>query len=135
MAENLKPYLDLILKQRDWSWALIGILYLVLSMTLRGWFLNPLVHRSKDLEKKYHHELKKIYLEQSVWGWILFLASFLIVILLWNTALHFPITVKQAFLVLAPGVCPVLSIIFPLIAFGMAAILTLKRATQTQRDL
>ena len=135
MGNSLKPYLDLILTQRDWSWAVIGIVYLVVALTIRGWFLNPVVHRSKDLEKKYCHELKKVYLEQSVWGWLLFLASFLIVILLWNTALHFPVTVRQALFALAAIACFVLSVIFHLIAFGMAAVLTLKKATQTQLDL
>ena len=135
MGEHLKPYFDLILTQRDWSWAVVGIVYLIIALTIRGWFLNPLVRRSKDLEKKYYHDLKKVYLEKSVWGWLLFLISFLIVVFLWHTTIAFPITIPQAALALVTIICFVLSVIFHLIAFGIAATTTLKRATQTQLDL
>ena len=134
MAEALKPYFDLILDQRDWSWAVIGLFYLLAALVIRSWFLNPLVRRAKDLDRKVYRELTKIYLKQSVWGWLSFLSSFLIVVVLWSTATAFPITLKQALLVLAALCGFVLSIILHGIAFGTAALLVLKRVTQSQRD-
>ena len=136
MKEFLKPYLDAVLQGRDWSWTLVGLIYLIAGLIIRSWFLKPVVRRAKELDKKVYRQVKGEYLSRSVWGWLFFLITFMILVGLWNSSSGFPITEKQALLALAALASFILSIIFHLGAFAAAAIVTLKKVTGTaQRDL
>ena len=135
MDESLKATLEAILKERSWSWTVIGIAYLITGLTVRGWFLRPLIRRSKELHRKVYRHLKGAYLQRSVWGWIFFMLSFVIVVMLWNVAATFPITLEEAEAALAALVSFILSIIFHLEAFGMAAVATLKQVTEKEKGL
>jgi lysylphosphatidylglycerol synthetase-like protein (DUF2156 family) len=96
MDESLKTTIEAILKERSWSWAIIGIAYLIVGLTVRSWFLRPLTRRAKQLDRKVYRHLKGAYLQRSLWGWVFFMLSFVIVIMLWNVAARSPSSAGSA---------------------------------------
>lgn len=133
MTEPLKNYMDVVLTQRDWSWAIIGIAYLIIALSIRSWFTSPLVRRVKDLDKKQAREIKKIYLENSIFGWFFFIIPFFIITWLWYNQLHLPMSVQEALILLGAFASFVLSIIAHIIAFGLAAMSVLKKFTDSNK--
>lgn len=134
MEEYIQVFFDHVMQERAWSWTVIGIAYLIAGLTIRGWFVGPVVRRSKNLNRKHYHDFKSAYLKRSIWGWLFFITSFLTVIGLWNTIITLPMTVKQALAILGAMVCFVFSIIFHLTAYGVAAIDTLKHAGEAEKE-
>ena len=132
---NLTNLWNTILTQRTWSWALIGIGYLLVFLLVRSLFLHSLVRRARALNSKWYHEIKKVYMKKCIAGWILFLGSFLILILFWQTA-----NLKQASLY-EVGIIflIILSVLFAimshLIAFGTSVIHVLKQIENNQMTL
>lgn len=137
MTTTLKSYLDIILIERDWSWTLIGILYLVIGLVVRGWFLKPLSLRAKVLDRSLYHEIKKDYLRHSLAGWIFFILPLIAFIILWSRKDLFPVTIKDAFTASAAIVSFILSVLFHLQAFGVSALSIFKKTDdrETARDL
>ncbi len=84
MTELSTAYLDVIFKEKFWSWTIVAILYLILGLMVRGALLNGLFNKVKDIKKEYYHELKSLYLKDSLYGWFFFLVSLVICILLWH---------------------------------------------------
>ncbi len=135
ITDSLKVFLEPILNERTWSWTVIGIAYLLIALIIRGWFLAPLARKTRELDRKQNHELKAAYLKRSFLGWIFFLIPFFVLIKLWNSVFTFPITVQDALTVLGGVVSFIISIILHLQAFGVAAIETLKRTTEKEKDI
>lgn len=133
MTEPFKNYMDIVLTQRDWSWAIVGIAYLIVALSIRSWFMSPLVRRVKDLDKKQNREVKKVYLENSIFGWFFFIIPFFLLTWLWYNQLHLPMSVQEALVLLGALVCYVLSIIAHIIAFGLAAMSVLKKFTDANK--
>lgn len=129
----LKPYLDSILAERDWSWSFVCILYLMGGMVVRSWFLGALAARTRDLDKKLRRSVKKSYLKRSLLGWIFFFIPAGILIVLWQDR-PLPAKVERLHLIGAAAVSYVLSVIIHLRAFGTAALLTLKRLSETEQQ-
>ena len=119
ISSVIKPYLDILNQQRDWSWTVIGIIYLIGGLTLRSWFLKPLTTRSKTLSKKYNQELKAEYLKRAIGGWIFFFISFFLVVISWNNP--YRIQFSRQTLFLSAGGTLALSILLHVLAFGTAA--------------
>ena len=126
MLETIRSYFDVILVERSWSWTLIGILYLLFGLMVRGWFINPVLSHAKLLEKQVYQKIKLLYLKRSILGWIFFLVSLIIFVLLWNREPLFPLTVMKAFTILGAVACFILSILFHLQALAVATIHILK---------
>src|SRR3989338_1484578 len=129
----LKPFLDAILAERDWSWSFICILYLLCGMVIRGWFLGALTSRTRDLDKKLRHAVKKSYLKRSLPGWIFFFIPLAILIVLWQDR-PLPVKVERVHLLGAAIASYILSIILHLRAFGASALLTLKRLSESEQQ-
>jgi hypothetical protein len=132
---NLTNLWNTILTQRTWSWALIGIGYLLVFLLVRSFFLHSLVRRARALNSKWYHEIKKVYMQKCIAGWVLFLVSFLILILFWQTA-----NLKQASLYEVGMIfLIILSVLFAimshLIAFGTSVIHVLKQIENNQMTL
>ncbi len=134
MEQSLQLFIDQILQERTWSWTVIGIAYLIVGLTIRSWFIGPIVRRSKELNRKNYHDFKSAYLKRSIWGWLFFLASFLTVIGLWSTVISLPMSVKQALAILGAIICFIFSIVFHLTAYGIAALTALKQASETEKE-
>lgn len=129
MTETFQSYANLIWTQRTWSWALIGMVYLIAAMTVRAWFLGPLAGQLKGIGPKPVREFKKVYLKKSVGGWLFFLLSLAAWIFLWLRHASFPVTIPAASWLAAGLVCYILSIVLHLMAFASAALEILKQQT------
>ena len=131
-ADLFKDYLDVILAERSWSWAVIGIAYIIVGLFIRSLFLGAVIHKTKELNRGPSQELKKAYLQRAPLGWVFFLFSFLIVVGLWNRGVQIPLSVKEALGILGAIVAYVFSIIYHLQALGIAAVIALKRYSEKE---
>jgi hypothetical protein len=132
---NLTNFWNVVLTQRTWSWAVIGIGYLLVFLLVRSFFLNALIKRARTLNSKWYHEIKKIYMKKCVSGWILFLISFLMLIFFWQTANLQQASLYEigmAFLII---LTVLFAIIAHLIAFGASVIFVLKQLENNQMTL
>ena len=133
--ENLTNLWNMILTQRAWSWTVIGIGYLFVFLFVRSFFLHGLIKRSRVLNSKWYHEIKKVYMKKCIGGWILFLVSFLMLIFFWQTAnLRQPslYEVGMTFLIV---LTVLLAIMSQVIAFGTSVIYVLKQIENNQMTL
>ena len=129
MIYSLKPYWDSILAERTWSWTLIGILYLLSGLLVRSWFIRPLARHLKKLSREFQHEVKKVYLQHSFWGWLFFLVPLCLLILFWRSDL-LPFRLDDRCVLIGALASFILSILMHLQAFGKATLLTLKRSSE-----
>lgn len=124
-TEALRTYGQLVLHERFWSWSLVGILYLVAGMIVRGWFINPVIAKAKELDSKYYHEIQRAYLKRSVPGWMLFFISFLIFVAVWNQEISLPLSRPQTGALGVALLSYFFSILFHVQAFAKAAVITM----------
>lgn len=129
----LKPYIDAILTERDWSWSFICILYVLGALVIRSWFFGSLAGKTRDLDKKLRKAIKKAYASRALLGWIFFLFPMAILIVLWQDR-PLPVPVEQSHLAGAAIASYILSVILHLRAFGTAALLTLKRLSESEQQ-
>ncbi len=80
---NLQPYGDLILSERQWSWAVVGGAYIIAALFLRFLLFRDTLRETKELDKGLYSEVLRLYLKHSITGWVFFGLSFLLVICLW----------------------------------------------------
>ena len=132
MREFFASYFDLILKERFWSWTLVGIVYLVFAFLLRAWFLGSMVQRAKELPPRYYHDVKHSYLRKSFWGWFFFFLPVILLTTVWNQAENMPPQGLYLLLSILAAVSMVWSIMIHMRAFSEAATLVLKRVLDEQ---
>jgi len=133
--DSLMNLWNMVLTQRTWSWAVIGIAYLIVFLCVRSFFLHTLVKCARALNSKWFHEIKKVYSKKCFSGWILFAISFLILIFFWQTGnFHQPslYEVGMAFLI---ALTVLIAITSHVIAFGASAIHVLKHLENNQMTL
>jgi hypothetical protein len=139
MIATLKNYLQIVMTERTWSWTILGIFYLSFGLFIRGFFIQPLVSKAKDLNRNLHYDLRgdvnRRYLKKSVVGWFFFVIPLIIFALLWARAKLFPITVKDLLFVFAAVISYILSIMLHLQAFGIAYIESLKQKMEKDNSL
>ena len=133
--ENFTNLWNMVLTQRAWSWAVIGMGYLVLFLLLRSFFLHALIKRARSLSSKWYHEIKKVYMKKCVAGWVLFLVSFLILILFWQTANFKQASLYEVGMTFLIILTVLFAIISHLIAFGASVIFVLKQIENNQMTL
>ena len=133
--DSLKSFWDMVLTQRAWSWAVIGIGYLLVFLLVRSFFFRQLTKRARSLNSKWYHGIKKVYVRKCIPGWILFLVSFMLLVFFWQSwnfeqpSLY---EVAIAFLII---LTVLLAIMSHLIAFGTSAIHVLKQLENNQMTL
>ena len=132
---NLTNLWNTILTQRTWSWALIGIGYLLVFLLVRSFFLHPLVRQARALNSKWYHEIKKVYMKKCLPGWILFLVSFLMLIFFWRTADLKQASLYEVGMIFLILLTVLFSIMSQLIAFGTSVIYVLKQIENNQMTL
>jgi hypothetical protein len=121
MMTAVQPYLDLILKERSWSWAVVCLLYILAGLFVRSWFVSPLMIQMKMIEKKHLRHLKTAYLRQSLLGWLFFFLPLLVIATYWNKE-SFPVPLQDHWLILIGFLSFVLSVILHLQSLGVAAL-------------
>lgn len=132
MITVIKPYLDIILAERSWSWSLIGILYVLAAFFVRSWFMNSLVWKAKQLDKSLYHAVKSAYLKRSVLGWFLFFVPLALFTLFWQKTITEES--KRFWIVVGGSSCFVLSILLHIRAFGLGALTVLKKHSDNLKE-
>lgn len=132
---NFENLWNMVLTQRVWSWTVIGIGHLILFLLVRSFFLHGLIKRARSVNSKWYHEIKKVYMKKCAAGWILFLVSFLILILFWQTANLKQASLYEVGMVFLITFTVLFAIISHLIAFGTSVIYVLKQLENNQMTL
>lgn len=133
MITFLKPYLDIILSERSWSWSLVGILYVLAAFFVRSWFMNSLVWKAKQLDKSLYHAVKSAYLKRSILGWFLFFIPLALFTFFWQNIL--PKNDAKQFLIIWSGAASfVLSILLHVRAFALGALTVLKKQSENLKE-
>lgn len=132
MMPLIKPYIDSILAERSWSWSILALLYIFAALFIRGWFMNPLFWKAKQLDRNVFSAIKAAYLKRSFWGWLLFFMPLVLFVLFWQNNL--PEKFNQQFVVAAGAASLILSIIFHLQAFGAGAVSVFKKHSDQAKE-
>jgi hypothetical protein len=132
MIYMLKPYLDIIMAERSWSWSLIGILYVLAAFFVRSWFMNSPVWKAKQLDKGVYSAVKAAYLRRSFAGWFFFFLPLGFFVLYWQKFLPFKLDDK--WMAIAGAVSLVVAILLHLRAFALGAIAVLKKQTENLKE-
>jgi hypothetical protein len=128
----IQPYIEVIFNERTWSWAVLGIIYILLGMFIRGIFLNGLFIRLKGAGKTLSHEVRRGYLRRSVAGWLLFFLPMAVFIIFWSRPNIFPITTSDFALFCIGLVSFVLSIILHLRSFAVAVLDAVRKIAEKE---
>ncbi len=134
MSEPIQSYIDVILTQREWSWTLLGILYLFAGLIIRSWFMAPLVSSARALDSKNFKQVKKAYLGGAFFGWLFFFIPLFILCGLWNSELKTLTTPRQLLIILGGVFSFIFSIILHLIAFGRGALYAFRKAVDAPKS-
>ena len=81
--DGARNYLNLIFLEKEWSWTLVGIAYLIGGLFIRSLFFRPLVRETKETDSNLYPAVRTAYLKKSGAGWVFFSLSFLAVIAVW----------------------------------------------------
>lgn len=121
MMTAVQPYIDLILRERSWSWAVVCLLYILAALFVRSWFIGPLYTKMKLIESKHLRQLNSSYLKNSLFGWLFFFLPLVLIATYWNKE-SLPFVFNELWYIGIGFMSFILSIIFHLQAFGVAAI-------------
>ncbi len=130
--DNLATFWNTALVERNWSWALLCIAYMIVFMMMRNFFFHSLVRRAKALNSKWFQEIKKTYLKKCAAGWVLFLVSLLLLVFFWVSADFQKITLYEAAMLALVLFAALLSIMSHLITFNTATLCVLKQLENNQ---
>ncbi len=130
--DNLKNLWDTVLTQRAWSWAMVGIFYLLVFLLIRGFFFRSLLKRAKGLNSKWYQEIKKAYVKKCIPGWVLFLGSLMLFIFFWQTADFRQASLYEVAMVFLIVLTVLFSIMSHLIAFATSTVYVLKQLENNQ---
>jgi hypothetical protein len=133
--EKLTNLWNTILTQRDWSWAAIGIVYLLVFLVIRSFFLHQLIKSAKGVNSKWYHEIKKTYAKKCAGGWILFLVSFLMMVLFWQTGNFQQPSLYECGMAFLIILAVLLSILSSVMAFSLSVTQVLKQLENNQMTL
>ncbi|MBI4387762.1 MAG: hypothetical protein HY582_01800 [Candidatus Omnitrophica bacterium] len=73
----------MIQSQKEWSWSLAAISFLVLALVLRHIVLHHVFRKLKQMPRDLRRNIQNNYAKRSILGWILFSASIAIATVLW----------------------------------------------------
>jgi hypothetical protein len=125
--ETIRYYTDIILSERSWSWAIIGILYVLFALFVRSLMMRPLVSRYKQLPRELQHPIRSKYLKLSLFGWFFLALPPLGFAFFWIRKELLPISGTDLLLAALCALSFFVGIFCHSQAFGIAGILTLKQ--------
>lgn len=134
MFSLIEPYLNKILAERDWSWSVVCVLYVLAAWFVRSWFIGPVAAKVRALETPLIKRVEFAYLKRSIPGWALFFFPLAMIVLVWRKEV-LPIQVKDEVLLLAGFSCFVLSVILHLQSYATAALGTLKSVDEEHEKI
>ena len=130
MMDGLKYWAQEVFANRMTTWPVAAILFCLVVLSVRNFFLNSLFSKVNALGKRERKEVKKNYLSRAFAGWGFFGISLLLFIFMWRMDSLYPITRKIAGLVLAQTFFASLFITSHLQALGMALLDALLKLSQ-----
>jgi len=128
-------YFDLFLKERFWSWTVISIAYLLLTLVVRSVVFRRLAMELKQIDRGLYSAVVRVYLKNSPAGWFVFLISLLLVIFLWRRGRDVLLD-RFALLAFAIGI-PITfctSLVFHLVAFSNALLTLLRQRAGVEQE-
>ena len=131
--DKLVNFWNSVLTQREWSWTVIGIIYLLAFLLIRSFFLRQLVKRARALNSKWYHEVKKVYAKKCAAGWVIFLVSLMMLIFFWQKGNFQQAPIYEVGMLIL--LTALLSILSSVIAFGVSVIHVLKQLENNQMTL
>ena len=132
MIYMLKPYIDIIMQERSWSWSLIGILYVLATFFVRSWFMNSPVWKAKHLDKSVYSAVKAAYLRRSLLGWIFFFLPLAFFPIYWQK--FFPLKLEEKWVAVSGAIFLFIAILLHLRAFALGAVAVLQKQTENQKE-
>lgn len=131
--DMIKENLSLMMTDRQLSWPIAALIYTLLSIFIRGFFVRTLLGRVYELKRAYRKEIKHLYLRRAMWGWLAFVVS--IVLFIFNWVAPAPVEGhKKCFgLLVACAVFNVLFILIHVQSIGWASLTVFKQ--QSEKDL
>jgi hypothetical protein len=121
MMTVVQPYIDLILRERSWSWAVVCLLYILAAIFVRSWFIGPVTVQLRSIDKKHVRQFKSAYLKGAFLGWVLFFIPLILIATYWNKAM-LPIQLQESWLIGIGFASFILSVMLHLQALASAAI-------------
>ncbi len=79
-------YWEAIQHQREWSWSLMAICFLVIALFLRHIVLHRVFQKLKSMPRELRKNIQANYTKRSVIGWILFVLAIGFASMLWAKA-------------------------------------------------
>lgn len=79
----MENYFELMKMERYWSWSVIVIGYMIVTLLIRQLFFRGVVRNTKKIDPQLYSGVKKIYLHSSLGGWLIYLLSILCVVTVW----------------------------------------------------
>lgn len=131
----IRSFIEFLLVERLWSWSVIGIAYLLVTLVLRHYAFGSLARELRQIDSELNASVRKLYLRNSVAGWVLYLISFLLVISVWVGWREpgVPLGALAVFCLLLPLFFS-LSIILHLQAFAQALLTALRQRMGLERE-
>lgn len=130
MDQTMDAYIYAVLEQRDWSWTVMAILFIAVGLLVRMFVLQPVLRKAKEVGRKDYSEMKRHYLRRALWGWIFFALSVLFAIILWRNPVTVPLEGDEFLVLLGAVISFLLSLIFHLLALGVASLIVLETHSQ-----
>lgn len=121
MMTAIQPYIDLILRERSWSWAVVCLLYILAGLFVRSWFMGPLSIQMKMIEKKHLRQLNSSYLSHSLLGWTFFFLPLALIAVYWNKE-NLPVLVDDKWFIALGFLSFTFSLILHLQAMAVASL-------------
>ena len=124
-----------IFHERQWSWSVIVLLSVLLTLLLRAIFLGGILRNMKIRNRSWYRRTLTHYQKRSVVGWIFFGLLNLIVLLLWTAESQFLkyFSTREWFLILV-GLF-LLSLFFHLKAYARSIVESLEENISMDKEL
>ena len=131
----LRFYFDRLLNERDWSWTVVSIAYLLFTLLVRYGVFRRLAVGLKQIDRGLYSEVARTYLKNSLTGWLAFLISLMLLIFLWSRGPDV-LADRFSFLAFAVGIIVSFfsSLVLHLIAFSNALLTLLQQRMGVERE-
>lgn len=135
MVDYTRLYVDAVMAERQWSWSVIGIVYLVMTILIRQFIFRALIRNTKDLDSNVYSNARNLYLRNSTAGWILYFISFLLVVVAWIVWKRPKVDtgLLVSFTLLAPSLF-FLSVVLHLLAFAHSLLAIFRQKIGVEKE-
>jgi len=135
MTNFARNYPVFILSDREWSWTVIGAVYLAATLFVRLIVFRKIVQETKQIDPNLYSSVRSLYLKHSLGGWILFTISFILVTTVWlgRIGLHSDPILLILFCLTLPTLF-FMSIILHIRAFSKALLTVLRHRMGMEKE-